>query len=147
MYIERQYSFRKKKSWINRDLSPLLSRKTSAQPTHFSWSQTFSLAECLVQKCKYFPFHIHNCLPFLVSSGPARNLTAQALPLCIVVLCPSQHGQAMAEKQTSSCLRIITGQWLSLQHFRQVVLGIVWPRAGKGKLAHPHWGVRQQGRW
>lgn len=54
------------------------------------------------------------------------------------VLSPSQHGQTMVEKQTSSYLRIITGQWLGARHFRQVVLGILWPQAGKGKLVHPH---------
>lgn len=55
-----------------------------------------------------------------------------------VVLSPSQHGQTMVEKQTSSYLRIITGQWLSARHFRQVVLGIFWSQTGKGKLVHPH---------
>lgn len=53
------------------------------------------------------------------------------------VLSPSQHGQTMVEKQTRSCLRIITGQWLSAQHFRRVVLGIVWPQARKDKFVHP----------
>lgn len=71
------------------------------------------------------------------SFRPTRKISSQPLTLH-GVLNPSQQGQTMIEKQTSSCLRIITGQWLSPQPFRQVVLGIVWPQAVEGRLVHPH---------